>query len=167
MSNRKIKKAGHLNDDEEWLCVIFRVLQDVIWIGKKSKGINCASQRHSKKSEEFRAGVKWSESTHVAAVSWFGRWTLCSSPVNHLEGRRHTQTSRMDTECRMSGLITLWNWWDSNCLCMCYVAACSCFLTVVNTYMQLDLPQIYHGGYTEKRQNARGKNVHKTSNKPA
>lgn len=28
--------------------------------------------------------------THVAAVSWFGRWTLCSSPVNHLEGRRHT-----------------------------------------------------------------------------
>lgn len=29
------------------------------------------------------------------------------------------------------------------------------YLTIVDTYMQLDLPQIYHGGYTEKKQNAR------------
>lgn len=28
--------------------------------------------------------------THVVAVSWFGRWTLCSSPETHLERRRHT-----------------------------------------------------------------------------
>lgn len=42
---------------------------------------------------------------------------------------------------------------------VCYVAACLCFLTVVNAYMQLDFPQIYHGGHAEKKQNVRGKNV--------
>lgn len=42
---------------------------------------------------------------------------------------------------------------------VCYVAACLCFLTVVNAYMQLDFPQIYHGGHAEKKQNVRGENV--------
>ena len=31
--SKEMKRAGHLNYDEKWLCVILRVLQDVIWIG--------------------------------------------------------------------------------------------------------------------------------------
>ena len=49
IKERMTKGAGHLNDDEEGLCVILRVLQNVIWVGeKKPMWINCATQSHSK-----------------------------------------------------------------------------------------------------------------------
>lgn len=124
---------------------------DLDW--KESKRINCASPN---KNEAFGLeSVAESVCTHVAAVSWFGRWTLCSSPVNHLEGRRHTHTdthtntSRMDTECRMSS--------GERSACLLACTRClllPCFLTIVDTYMQLDLSQIYHGRDAEMQRNA-------------
>ncbi len=149
MNNREIARAGHLNDDEEWLCVILRVLQDVVWIGKSGYWLTVRRNHIPNK-------VRSLELTHVAAVSWFGRWTLCSSPVNHLEGRRHTDIRyghRMQDERPYHPLR------ERLLVHVCCGAACLCFLTVVDAYVQLDFPQIYHGGHAERKHNVWSENV--------
>lgn len=85
-------------------------------------------------------------STHEAAVSWSGRWTLCSFPMNHLKGgRRHTDVPyicRMQNELHLSPTDTD-GAFDR--------ALRGCVLTIVDTYVQFDLNQIHHGGHPEKR----------------
>lgn len=118
-------RARHLNDDKEGLCVVFWVLQDVIWIEKD--GFYCCVVTTQVRTEEvFGKSSLTKQQSHSLAdgLSVVLLWIIWQGG--------DTQTSLMDTES------TIANW-----------AACvwkkARWLTVLDAHMQLDLPQIDHG----------------------